>query len=399
MNKGHRRVLRAPPRPGSAGASRLPRPVDPATEVLVLNGSREGLFLAAHRGQALGQRPTPARPAILMPNPFYAAYAAGAVAADCEPVYLPATARDRLPARSRCALRRAARAHRRLLSRLARQPAGRGREPGLSRAARRAGAPLRLPGVQRRMLLGDLHPGSRRPACWKPPGPTSRTWSCSSRCRSARTCPGCASASPPATASSSRASSNCATSSSPQVPVPAQRGRDRRLWRRGARRGEPRGSTSQKFDLADQIIGDRYGYRRPAGGFLLWLDVSRAWRRRGGDAAALARSRPARHSRQLSRARAGRRLAIPARAISASPWCRTRRPRPRRCIASSRCWAEERSDHVGDRPRPRQPRASLRRPARGAAPAAARARRRRADRARDAAGASRSPPGRCRTHR
>jgi N-succinyldiaminopimelate aminotransferase len=30
----------------------------------------------------------------------------------------------------------------------------------------------------------------------------------------------------------------------------------------------------QKFDLADQIIGDRYGYRRPAGGFFLWLDVS-----------------------------------------------------------------------------------------------------------------------------
>ena len=30
----------------------------------------------------------------------------------------------------------------------------------------------------------------------------------------------------------------------------------------------------EKFDLADQIIGDRYGYRRPAGGFFLWLDVS-----------------------------------------------------------------------------------------------------------------------------
>jgi hypothetical protein len=30
---------------------------------------------------------------MLIPNPFYAAYAAGAVAAHCEPVYLPATAR------------------------------------------------------------------------------------------------------------------------------------------------------------------------------------------------------------------------------------------------------------------------------------------------------------------
>ena len=36
-----------------------------------------------------------------------------------------------------------------------------------------------------------------------------------------------------------------------------------------------------KFDLADQIIGDRYGYQRPAGGFFLWLDVCA----QGGDEA------------------------------------------------------------------------------------------------------------------
>jgi aspartate/methionine/tyrosine aminotransferase len=40
-----------------------------------------------------------------------------------------------------------------------------------------------------------------------------------------------------------------------------------------------------KFDLADQIIGDRYGYRRPAGGFFLWLDVSA----QGGDETAALR--------------------------------------------------------------------------------------------------------------
>src|SRR5215475_12907692 len=61
--------------------------------------------------------------------------------------------------------------------------------------------------------------------------------------------------------------------SAPQVPVPAQRvaiaaygdeahvEKNRRLY-------------GQKYDLADQIIGARYGYRRPAGGFFLWLDVS-----------------------------------------------------------------------------------------------------------------------------
>src|SRR5947209_3571397 len=69
----------------------LPRPIDPAQEILVLNGSREGLFLAAIAAarHVTGRR---GRPAMLIPNPFYAAYAAGAVAADCEPVYLPATA-------------------------------------------------------------------------------------------------------------------------------------------------------------------------------------------------------------------------------------------------------------------------------------------------------------------
>ena len=69
----------------------LERPVDPATEVLVLNGTREGLFLAAIAAKRW-VAPRAGRPVMLIPNPFYAAYSAGAVAADCEPVYLPATA-------------------------------------------------------------------------------------------------------------------------------------------------------------------------------------------------------------------------------------------------------------------------------------------------------------------
>src|SRR5260370_2548795 len=45
---------------------------------------------------------------------------------------------------------------------------------------------------------------------------------------------------------------------------------------------ENRRLYAQKFDLADQVIGNRYGYRRPPGGFFLWLDVSA----QGGDEAA-----------------------------------------------------------------------------------------------------------------
>src|ERR1700760_2302536 len=51
---------------------KLPRAVDPESEILVLNGSREGLFFAAlTAARYVGKRS--GRPAILVPNPFYPA--------------------------------------------------------------------------------------------------------------------------------------------------------------------------------------------------------------------------------------------------------------------------------------------------------------------------------------
>ncbi|MEA2891094.1 MAG: N-succinyldiaminopimelate aminotransferase, partial [Bradyrhizobium sp.] len=52
---------------------KLPRAVDPDTELLVLNGSREGLFFAAITAARIAGKQNPA---ILMPNPFYPAYGA-----------------------------------------------------------------------------------------------------------------------------------------------------------------------------------------------------------------------------------------------------------------------------------------------------------------------------------
>ena len=100
---------------------------------------------------------------------------------------------------------------------------------------------------------------------------------------------------------------------------------------------ENRRLYAQKFDLADQIIGDRYGYKRPAGGFFLWLDVSA----HGGDEAVTLRLWREAGLRvipgQLSRARAGRRQqsrrGLHPRRHGAGPG----RPRPRRCTASSPC--------------------------------------------------------------
>ena len=64
--------------------------ISPNREVLPINGSREGLFFAAM--PAVGRKRIAARPAILMPNPFYQAYLGAAYGTNAEPVFLNATA-------------------------------------------------------------------------------------------------------------------------------------------------------------------------------------------------------------------------------------------------------------------------------------------------------------------
>ena len=63
--------------------------VDPDRAILPLNGTREGLFMAA---MALAPaRKNGQRAAVLIPNPFYQCYAAAALAVGAEPVFVPAT--------------------------------------------------------------------------------------------------------------------------------------------------------------------------------------------------------------------------------------------------------------------------------------------------------------------
>ena len=63
---------------------------DPERCVLPLNGTREGLFNACLA--LCPEEKAGARPAVLMPNPFYQCYGVAALAAGAEPVYVPATA-------------------------------------------------------------------------------------------------------------------------------------------------------------------------------------------------------------------------------------------------------------------------------------------------------------------
>src|SRR3546814_11254374 len=45
------------------------------------------------------------------------------------------------------------------------------------------------------------------------------------------------------------------------------------LWRDEAHVEANRALYREKFDIAQSIIGNRFGFFRPAGGFYLWLDV------------------------------------------------------------------------------------------------------------------------------
>jgi N-succinyldiaminopimelate aminotransferase len=257
----------------------LPRPVDPDTEVLVLNGTREGLFLAAiaARNWVSGRA---GRPAILMPNPFYAAYAAGAVAADCEPVYLPATAASGflpdLDALSDSLLARTVAFY--IASPANPQGAVATKDylGRLAALARRFGFLVFCDECYSEIYSHDAPAGILETA-----GPGFANVVVFQSLSKRSNLPGLRVGFAAGDARFLARFLDLRNVAAPQVPVPAQRvaiaayadeahvEANRRLY-------------SRKFDLADQVIGNRYGYRRPAGGFFLWLDVSA----QGGDEAA-----------------------------------------------------------------------------------------------------------------
>jgi N-succinyldiaminopimelate aminotransferase len=63
--------------------------IDPERHLLPLNGTREGLYLALFPLMTLAKNG--GRPIVAMPNPFYQCYAAAAICAGAEPLYVPAT--------------------------------------------------------------------------------------------------------------------------------------------------------------------------------------------------------------------------------------------------------------------------------------------------------------------
>lgn len=249
----------------------LPRPVDPEREVLVLNGTREGLFLAAIAAKA-HVAPRAGRPAILLPNPFYAAYAAGATIAGCEPVYLDATrATGFLPDLDALAPEFLARTVAFYLASPA-NPQG---------AVADAAYLARLVGLARRhgfMILADecyceIYGGAKPPGMLELAAPDFANVVVFHSLSKRSNLPGLRVGFAAGDAAFLARFLDLRNVAAPQVPTPMQRVAIA-AYEDEAHVAENRRLYAAKFDLADQIVGNRYGYRRPAGGFFLWLDVS-----------------------------------------------------------------------------------------------------------------------------
>jgi N-succinyldiaminopimelate aminotransferase len=251
---------------------KLARAVDAETEVLVLNGTREGLFLAAIAAKRWVAR-RPARPAVLIPNPFYAAYTAGALAADCEPVYLPATRASAfmpdLDALDDAQLARTVAFYIASPSNPQGAVASRAYLDRLASLARRFGFLVFADECYCEIYSEHAPPGMLEAA-----GPDFTNTVVFHSLSKRSNLPGLRVGFAAGDSRFLAAFLELRNIAAPQVPGPAQHVAVA-AYGDEAHVRENRKLYSAKFDLANQIIGDRYGYQRPAGGFFLWLDVAK----------------------------------------------------------------------------------------------------------------------------
>ena len=216
---------------------------------------------------------------VLLPNPFYGAYSAGAIAADCEPVYLPATRAtgflpdlDKLPEEL-----------------LTRAVAFYLASPSNPQGAVADRAYLtRLVGLARRYgflvfsdeCYSEIYTKHAPTGMLEAGGPDYANVVVFQSLSKRSNLPGLRVGFAAGDRKFLARFLELRNVTAPQVPLPAQRVAIA-AYADEAHVDDNRRLYALKFDLADQIIGDRYGYRRPAGGFFLWLDVSA----QGGDEA------------------------------------------------------------------------------------------------------------------
>jgi N-succinyldiaminopimelate aminotransferase len=247
--------------------------VDAEAEVLPLNGSREGLFSAVF--PALARKASASRPAVLIPNPFYQAYAAAAAASGAEPVFLDSAGATKflpaLDAIDEQLLRRTVALYLCSPSNPQGAVADRSYLAAAIALARRFDFMLFADECYSEIYSDTPPPGALETAFAANDSFANVVTFNSLSKRSGL--PGLRSgfvAGDPAFIAAFARFRNVAC---PQVPLPIQHV-SVRAWSDEEHVEQGRALYRQNFYVADAALQGRFGYRRPQGGFFLWLDMA-----------------------------------------------------------------------------------------------------------------------------
>lgn len=249
--------------------------VDPNRELIVLNGSREGLHFACI--PAVGRKQVSGRPAILMCNPYYSAYLAGAISAGAEPVLLDAGAASAfLPdldwlAQQTGILDRACAFFLCSPSNPQGSVASRDYIAKALALARKHDFLLFADECYSEIYTGAAPPGALEVASTTPERFKNLVVFNSLSKRS--NLPGLRSGFAAGDSDFLAAFAEIRNMSAPTVPGPIQHA-SAAAWADETHVEAARAAYREKFAIADDVLAGRYGYHRPAGGFCLWLDVS-----------------------------------------------------------------------------------------------------------------------------
>jgi len=249
--------------------------IDAKREVHPVNGSREGLYFAIL--PATGRKAVDGRPAVLLPNPYYQAYIGAAFAVNAEPFYLGATqASGFLPdleeiAADEALLRRVIAFY--LCSPANPQGAVASRAY-LARAldlARRYDFMLFADECYSEIYTREAPAGALEVAAATPERFRNLVVFNSLSKRS--NLPGLRSGFCAGDGHFLETLAEIRNLTAPQMPGPIQHASSA-AWADEQHVAVIRQAYRTKFDICDEVLAGRFGYRRPAGGFFLWLDMS-----------------------------------------------------------------------------------------------------------------------------
>lgn len=249
--------------------------IDPDRHIAIVAGTREALFMAALLSVPTSKNG--AKPAVLMPNPFYQVYVGGGALAHADVVYLPAGANTGFqPDFDQVAESDMARAALAYLNTPANPQGSVATIAQLTNAiehARKHDFVLAVDECYSEIYTGPKPPGLFD-ACREIGGdnPFANTLVFHSLSKRSNV-PGLRSGFVAGDPQLIRLFLRLRQYGGAQVPLPVMNA-SAALWRDETHVEASRDLYRAKFDLALEMLGGRFGAFRPGGGFYLWLDVT-----------------------------------------------------------------------------------------------------------------------------